>query len=730
MDESDHVVIGHIPLGEFVERINKGRSIAEVSKVVTDFISKQRGNRYWLTLEDFVAVARRNKNGFFKKVVVDPFILEDEESPVVKSCLEVHRYIGEKLAEDGWNRETGDMTFEKDDELSDGMRRIYGVNTGFGSLRKFDLNSADTGRLSANILFSHATGVGKPLAAEIVRGMMLLRLRTFCQGSSGVRPIIIKKLAEMLNAGIIPYIPEKGSVGSSGDLAPLSHLFLVMVGFGKAWVIPNGVQSGDSVGDVSDDREYRLRDEESSAERIERWIAGDKHVLLTGAEALSREVSGVEPLKPEELQAKDGLALTNGAAVSAAVLALGAFDAMNLYRTANMSGAITLQAVSGHTRAMETVLQAIRPHPGQVVTGWEMLRFLEGSALVNRCAHDNVAQDDYSIRAIPQVHGAVWNAIDHVSRIAETEINSGTDNPVFFEHLLKKSDGFHYKSDSELVKTVYKRTLDTTHCSGANFHGEPMALAIDYLKIAVAELASISERRVQLILDSDHNRGLPGNLTIGARGLHTGFMITQYTAASLVSENKVLCHPSSVDSIPTSANAEDHVSMATNAARHLRIVLQNVSDVLAIELICGLQAVDIRTTYLHRWIKGEMDRSDCRDLKEYIEKTGVSKARVMFDFTDVNHLAGKTAQDLDNTSLRLSPITASVLKNVRNSESNYYVPFIFHDGFEEAKLQDSSHDAIDRSEKVASFREFEPAELISRISQAILRGEIAELIQE
>jgi histidine ammonia-lyase len=551
--EHPTVTIGAVPMADLADLIHTTPAPALRTKL-NAALAALRTHDHWLTLAQFIAVTRH----FANVELADNLCAAN--SAIVKSCIEVHQYLGAEL--ERYDPATGDITFRPAPDGQKNKRLIYGVNTGFGSARNKVIETGEAATLSENILYSHATGVGKPLSPEVVRGMILLRLRTFAQGCSGVRPIVLYKLVELLNKGVIPLIPEKGSVGSSGDLAPLSHLFLVLIGKGKAWIINDPARAGES-------------------------IAPDS--ALAGADALKQ--AGIEPLK---LSAKDGLALTNGATLSAAMLALAVHDAEQLYHSANISGAISLQAVCGHTRALEPLPHSARPHLGQILAARELCDLLQGSTLVDRVAALNDAQDDYSIRAMPQVHGAALTAILHTREIAETEINSVTDNPLFFGHLKNSSTPLFLFNQDHHDPDKFDKILKTTHCSAANFHGEPIGIALDYLKIAVAELANIAERRIQLLLDKNQNRGLPANLTNGKQGLHSGLMLTQYTAAALVSENKVLCHPSSVDSIPTSANAEDHVAMATNAARHTRMVIENTTNVLAIELLCALQAVDLR----------------------------------------------------------------------------------------------------------------------------------------
>ncbi|MBN1857766.1 histidine ammonia-lyase [Candidatus Bipolaricaulota bacterium] len=420
---------------------------------------------------------------------------------------------------------------------------IYGVTTGFGANRDrllFDPDSVS--RMQVNILRSHAAGAGNPAPIEVVRAMLLLRARAFVEGYSGVRPEIVRLLVDMLNRQVHPVVPEQGSVGASGDLCPLAHLGLVLIGEGEAWI------GTPSPGQCPAD----------------------------GGQALT--AAGLAPL--DHLEAKEGLALTNGTNLSTAFAVFAAYDADMLLGTANLSGAMSLQAMRGFTRALDPRVHQARSNKPQMDAAAQVTSLLQGSSLVNT-AHD--VQDSYSLRCIPQVHGAALRAIDHVWEILSDEINAVTDNPLFFV-----DDGTPAFPEDPTV------CLWNAYAAG-NFHAEPVALACDYLKLAVAELGSISERRSQLLLDPHHNRGLRAHLSAGEPGLHSGLMLAQYTAAALVSENKVLAHPACVDSIPTSSNSEDHVSMAPIAARHARQMIGNVQTVIAIELLCALQALDLRT---------------------------------------------------------------------------------------------------------------------------------------
>jgi histidine ammonia-lyase len=398
---------------------------------------------------------------------------------------------------------------------------VYGITTGFGRFSDVNISRKDAIQLQKNLIASHAAAVGEPLAEEVVRAALLLRLNALARGYSGVRPILVERLTEMLNRNVVPVIPEQGSLGASGDLAPLSHLALVLTGQGEAFY-------------------------------------GDER--MPGAEAL--DLAGIEPLTLVE---KEGLALINGTQVMTAIGSLAWFDAANLLRSSMITAALTLEAQLAVPDAFDPLIASVRPYSGHQYAGGLVLKLLEGSRLIG--SDQRKVQDAYSLRCIPQVHGATYNALEYVSSILEIEINSVNDNPLLFPE--------------------ENRVL-----SGGNFHGQPVAQAMDFLAIAIAELGSIAERRVERLVNPALS-GLPPFLTKEG-GLNSGMMIAQYTAASLVSENKVLCHPASVDSIPSSANQEDHVSMGTTAARKARQVVDNVTRVIGIELLLAGQAIDFR----------------------------------------------------------------------------------------------------------------------------------------
>lgn len=407
------------------------------------------------------------------------------------------------------------------EELVDREAVVYGITTGFGRFSDVTISREDAIQLQKNLIASHAAAVGDPLPEDVVRAALLLRLNALARGYSGVRPLLVKKLIEILNSGVVPVIPEQGSLGASGDLAPLSHLALVLTGEGEAF--------------------YQDR-------------------RMPGREALA--AAGLEPLT---LLEKEGLALINGTQVMTAIGALAYHDAVNLFKAALVTGALTLEAQQAVPDAFDPLLAEVRPYSGHRYTIDAINRLVEGSRHIG-CDRQKV-QDAYSLRCIPQVHGATANALEYVKSVLDVEINSVNDNPLLFP-------------DQNRV------------ISGGNFHGQPVAQAMDFLAIAVSELGSIAERRIERLVNPALS-GLPPFL-IEEGGLNSGLMIAQYTAASLVSENKVLCHPSSVDSIPSSANQEDHVSMGTTAARKARRVVDNTARVIGIELLVASQAVDFR----------------------------------------------------------------------------------------------------------------------------------------
>jgi histidine ammonia-lyase len=423
------------------------------------------------------------------------------------------------------------------ERLVDSGEVVYGVTTGFGALASTYVPPARTRELQERLLLSHAAGVGEPLSTEVVRAMLLLRANTLALGHSGCRPELIDRLLQLLRLRIHPVVPSQGSVGASGDLAPLAHLALPVIGHGEV--------------------------------EVEGQVMPASQALVT---------AGLEPLV---LEPKEGLALLNGTQMMGAIGALALAAADRLARTASVAAAISVEALRGTVVAYSAALQSTRPHPGQVQTAAELRWLLRDSEL--QTAHhgdDHRVQDPYSLRCAPQVHGAARDALDNLRRVLDIELNSATDNPLVFP-----GGG---EVPEEALATGRGLVI-----SGGNFHGEPVALALDYAKLAIAELGSISERRVALLLDPRLNDGLPAFLGASS-GLDSGLMILQYTAAALASESKTLAHPASADSIPTSANQEDHVSMGSIAARNTLRVLEHTERIVAIELICASQGLDLR----------------------------------------------------------------------------------------------------------------------------------------
>ena len=400
-------------------------------------------------------------------------------------------------------------------------RTVYGITTGFGRLASVRIAAGDVRQLQRNLLMSHAMGVGAPLSKEVVRAMLLLRAQSLSFGVSGIRIGVIELLIDCLNRGVHPVIPCQGSVGASGDLAPLAHMALPLIGEGKA------------------------------------EVGGE---VLAGRDALARV--GLEPVV---LEAKEGLALINGTQAMTAIGTLIVHDAQRLATIADIAGAMSLEALKGTAAAFDARVTSVRAHPGAADSATNLRRLAHDSPIHASHLNCEKLQDAYSLRCMPQVHGASRDALTHVAEVVTRECNAVTDNPL-----------------------VFAETDDVI--SAGNFHGQPIALVMDYAKIAIAELANISERRVEHMLDPAVS-GLPAFLSRQG-GLNSGLMISQYTAASLVSENKVLAHPASVDSIPTSANQEDHVSMGTTSARQCAMILENATWVLAIELLNAAEALD------------------------------------------------------------------------------------------------------------------------------------------
>jgi len=443
-----------------------------------------------LSIDDIVAVARGGARA----------VLGDE----ARSVMQASRDIVDQLASSG--------------------QPVYGVSTGFGSLADVYVEPASRARLQAALIRSHAAGVGDAVEPEVVRAMMLLRARTLAMGRSGARPVLAERLLDLLAAGITPRVPEHGSLGCSGDLAPLAHVALVLLGEGE--------------------------------------VVEGRDVVDAGA---ALRAAGIEPIV---LEAKEGLALVNGTDGMLGMLALACHDVRNLLAVADIVAAMSVEALLGTDAVFAPEILALRPHPGQATSAANMRRVLEGSPIVaSHRVGDSRVQDAYSLRCAPQVHGAVRDALGYVQGVVRRELDSAIDNPVVLP--------------------------DGRVTSNGNFHGAPLAHAADFLAIGLADLGSMSERRVDRLLDPARSHGLPAFLA-DEPGVDSGLMIAQYTAAALVDESRRLATPASVASIPTSAMQEDHVSMGWAAARKLRVVVANLTRLLAIELVSAARAVELR----------------------------------------------------------------------------------------------------------------------------------------
>lgn len=408
------------------------------------------------------------------------------------------------------------------DHVTESGQVVYGINTGFGALAMSNIGPEETETLQYNLIRSHATGIGEPLSDELVRSMLLLRARTLAQGHSGVRPIIVRKLLELLEKGYLPVVPSRGSVGASGDLAPFAHLALPLIGEGQVRV--NGVIQPTADTDF----------------------------------------------EPVELKAKEGLSLLNGTEGMSSMGVLGLHRGKNLLVAADVAAALSVEALLGSSRPFRPEIHQLRPHPGQVASAARIAALIAGSSIGASHADDfeHAVQDAYSLRCAPQVHGAVDDTLRQMERVLAVELGSVVDNPLIFPET------------GEVI-------------SGGNFHGEPLAFAMDFAAIALAELGSISERRTDRMLDPVRSNGLPPFLAADP-GVESGYMVTQYLQAALVSENKVLAHPSSVDSITTSGSQEDHVSMGWGAGLQLLQIAENVETVLAVEILCAVQGIEYR----------------------------------------------------------------------------------------------------------------------------------------
>ncbi len=404
----------------------------------------------------------------------------------------------------------------------------YGITTGFGHFKDRIISPDQTRLLQLNLVRSHAVGVGPPLPPEVVRAMLLVRANTLAQGYSGVRPVVVRRLLDMLNQGVHPVVPAQGSLGASGDLAPLAHLVLVLIGEGEA--------------DYQSER-------------------------LPGAEAMRR--AGLAPIV---LEAKEGLALVNGTTLMVGYGALLVRRAINLALTADVAAALSLEALHGTDRAFDARVHMIRPHPRQIDAAAFLRHLLAGSQFLRGADSHNV-QDPYTLRCAPQVHGAVRDAIAYAQWVINIELNAVNDNPLIF-----------VDEESGAVDVI----------SAGNFHGEPVALAMDYAALALTDLGNMSERRAARLVDANSNGGVLPMFLTESGGLESGFMMVHYTAAALASENKVLAHPASADTIPTSANTEDHVSMGATAVRQMAQIIEHVETIVAIELLCAAQGIDFR----------------------------------------------------------------------------------------------------------------------------------------
>jgi histidine ammonia-lyase len=457
----------------------------------------------------------------------------------------------------------------------------YAITTGVGKLSDVRIVGEQIREMQVNLVRSHAVGVGQPLAAAEVRAMMLLRANSLSKGFSGVRSEIVDALCEMLNRGVTPFVPSQGSVGASGDLAPLAHLALALIGEGEC--------------------------------------LDDKGARVPGAEALRRA-----QVKPLVLEAKEAVSLINGTQGMLAVGILALLAAETLVDSADVVGALTLDALRGTDAAFDERIHKARPHRGQLKTAENLRRMLEGSQIRESHRDCSRVQDAYSLRCIPQVHGAVRDTLAHCREVMETEVNSAVDNPLVFVKNPKLADG-----EGDVI-------------SGGNFHGEPVAFALDFLGIALSALAGISERRLERLVNPSLNEGLPPFLAAGA-GLNSGFMMPQVTAASLVSENKILAHPASVDSITTSGNKEDFVSMGMTASLKLKRIVENTRNAMAIEAMAAAQALDF-VAPLKTGKRGLAAHTAIRSVCPTMDKD-----RVMYqDFARIAELiaSGKLAQVL------------------------------------------------------------------------------------
>jgi histidine ammonia-lyase len=468
------------------------------------------------------------------------------------------------------------------DALVAGNKLSYAITTGVGKLSDVRIAGEQIHEMQINLVRSHSVGVGEPLSVAETRAMMLLRANSLAKGFSGVRAVIIDTLCELLNRGVTPYVPSQGSVGASGDLAPLAHLALALIGEGEC--------------------------------------VDDKGSRIPSAEALEKA-----QIKPVSLEAKEAISLINGTQAMLAVGISAILAAETLVNSADVIGSLSVDALKGTDAAFDERLHLARPHAGQIATAANLRKMLKGSQIRDSHRDCDRVQDAYSLRCIPQVHGAVRDTLAHCRQVFEIEINSAVDNPLVFVDKTKHSDG-----DGDVI-------------SGGNFHGEPLAFALDFLAIALSALAGISERRLERLVNPALNEGLPPFLAPGA-GMNSGFMMPQVTAAALVSENKVYAHPASVDSITTSGNKEDYVSMGMTAALKLKRVVDNTRNVLAIEAMAAAQALDFLAP-LKTGMRGQAAHAVIRSVCATMDKD-----RVMYhDFVRIAQLiaSGKIAATLD-----------------------------------------------------------------------------------
>ena len=505
-----------------------------------------------LTLEQLVAVAR-----YGAKVSL---------APEAKKAMELSRALAEKISAE--------------------HRVAYGISTGFGDFASVAVPEDMSSLLSTNLIISHAVGTGDPYQDEEVRGMMLLRANALCVGVSGVRPILVEMLIEMLNRGVTPVVPQKGSLGASGDLAPLSHMGLVLLGKGMAHY------QGET-------------------------MPGKAAMDLAGIQTLPTLVS------------KEGLGITNGTCAMTSVGALHLYDTMRAARIADVIASLTFTALGGQLNAFQERMHTVRGQKGQIKVA-KNLRLLTADSEILQNSQGARVQDAYALRCIPQVHGAVRDALAYIKEKVDIELNAVTDNPLLFLE-------------------------DEAVISGGNFHGEPMALPFDFLGIACSELASMSERRIERMVNAALSNGLTPFLTTKA-GVNSGYMIVQYTAASMASENKVFAHPASVDTIPSSANQEDFVSMGTTAARKSGLILENTRSVLAYELLTACQAIDIRRI-VGPWGSGlspvldkvysrvRRDVSFCEEDREL--RLDIEKVEALIRSTELDDIVEKTLPDFE-----------------------------------------------------------------------------------